>query len=55
MLAKGTWTFTWDGNLSTGTKAGPGSYWVEVQSDKTVLHKEIKIEQKESGDSRPSI
>jgi hypothetical protein len=48
LLAKGTWTFTWDGKLSDGKKAGVGSYWVEVESGGKPLSKEIKIQGKPS-------
>lgn len=52
LLAKGTWTFTWDGKLSDGRQAGIGSYWVEVEAGGKTLNKEIKIGGRPS--SRPN-
>lgn len=46
LLAQGTWTFTWDGKLSNGQRAGIGSYWVEVKSGGRSLTREIRIQGK---------
>ncbi len=43
ILKTGRWAFEWDGKLKDGSKAPPGSYFIEVKSGPVLEKKEVWI------------